>query len=528
MKSCFIGGILIAASLAASGRDAKLSLASSLLEEMTNYDAVARWPEPEFTCKQASSYDRASVAPDKPGWFANQDYSQLIRVEDTAGRRERVMMDVDGPGAVVRFWLTTNARREGKLRVYLDGGDTPALEFPAYDLMAGALVNSPLLHPHTSYRTNGGGGSTLYLPIPYARHCKVTWEEANPTNNAPRYYQLNYRTYPEGTEVETFTRAGLAAAGASLERASRALLTPPPFAGGKALNLERAIEAGNEAALELPAGPGAVRQLEMRLTSVPPKDLEQALRATVLRANFDGEETIWCPLSDFAGCGVGARELKNWYRTVDKDGVMTCRWVMPYQKSGRLSLANLGPQRVTVSLTARVGDWKWDSHSMHFHANWRCEADVPSRPYRDWNFISVTGRGVLVGDVLAVFNPIPAWYGEGDEKIWIDGESFPSHFGTGTEDYYNISWAPNTVYQTPFANSVRVDESHSQGHNTFTRSRNLDTIPFRKGLRFDFEFEHWKETKIDLAGTTYWYGSPGAVSNLKPQVREAGRPIPHL
>lgn len=27
------------------------------------------------------------------------------------------------------------------------------------------------------------------------------------------------------------------------------------------------------------------------------------------------------------------------------------------------------------------------------------------------------------------------WWGEGDEKFFVDGEKFPSTFGTGSEDY---------------------------------------------------------------------------------------------
>ena len=48
-------------------------------------------------------------------------------------------MDEDGPGAVVRFWLTTNDKKKGLLRIYLDGASVPAIEYPAYDLLSGSL-----------------------------------------------------------------------------------------------------------------------------------------------------------------------------------------------------------------------------------------------------------------------------------------------------------------------------------------------------------------------------------------------------
>src|SRR5262245_53208801 len=76
----------------------------SLLGEMIDFSAVARWPQPEFICRQASSYDRETVAPNRPGWFANNDQNQFIRTEENQGRQERVMLDTEGPGCIVRFW----------------------------------------------------------------------------------------------------------------------------------------------------------------------------------------------------------------------------------------------------------------------------------------------------------------------------------------------------------------------------------------------------------------------------------------
>ena len=301
----------------------------SLLDEMVRYDVVARWPG--FTCRQASSYDRATVAPDKPGWFGNTDNSQFIRVEDRDGHREHLMLDADGTGAVVRFWLTTDANRAGVLRFYFDGAERPGLEIPGFDLLAGGLdVERPLLAPHPNYAPGKPGGNTLYLPMPYAKHCKIAWEERTPGNMPPRYYQINYRTFAPGTEVETFSRAQLDAARDAIGRANVTLLNPFNFADGREMRFADSLAPGGESAIKLPAGPSAVRVLTMKLSTAP-ADLEAALRGVVLRATFDGKETVWCPLGDFFGCGVGVNEVRSWYRTVERDGAMTCRWVMPYE-----------------------------------------------------------------------------------------------------------------------------------------------------------------------------------------------------
>ena len=83
---------------------------SSLLQDMTNRESVITYPSPGFTCKQYSSYDQNTVAPDEEGWFANHDASWFIRQEENSGRREFVMLDSEGPGAIVRFWMTCRRR----------------------------------------------------------------------------------------------------------------------------------------------------------------------------------------------------------------------------------------------------------------------------------------------------------------------------------------------------------------------------------------------------------------------------------
>ena len=514
--------ILVAVSLASA---AEVTL-NSLLEEMTDFGAVARWPSPMFTTRQCSSYDRAEVAPDQPGWFANADFSQYIREEDHAGRKEKVMMDADGPGSIVRFWLTTTENKKGTLRIYLDGNPEPTFVFPAFDLLAGDLnLSGPLDQAHPGYNPTANGGNTLMLPIPYARHCKVTWEE---TGEGPRYYQIDYRTYTPDTAVETFTRPLLESARMLIDRVQKQLLAPPDSPSKRGVNFQKAIRAGRNATVTLPSGPAAIGQLAMQIDTAASTNLEQVLRSVILKIDFDGEPTVWCPVTDFFGSGVGVNPLQSWYRTVKKDGTMACRWTMPYAHSARITLANLGPQLVKVSLKAGIKDWSWDDRSLHFHTAWHYEAGLTTPPPRDWNFIRIAGRGVYVGDTLALFNAVDTWYGEGDEKIRVDHESLPSFLGTGTEDYYDFSFAPRGLMQTPFANQVRVDRPMTQGHNVLTRTRNLDGIPFSQALDFDFELISWKPTTLTYAATTYWYAFPGATANVPPQSAAATAPVPSL
>ncbi len=502
----------------------------SLLRDMVDRDVVARWPEPSFTVKQASSYDRASKTPDEPkGWYANNDASQFVRHEDRDGRREYVMMDVEGPGAIVRFWNTA-AHSGGTLRFYFDGQEKPGIEGKSGDILIGnALVEKPLaIFNAPVSRTQGG--MNLYLPIPYARRCKVTYSEDDPKNpQAPakaRYYNIEYRTYPSGTNVKTFTMQDLKAAKPLLDLVNKALAEPQTMPAASSATLRKDLAPGEQASADLPSGPAAVRQLTMKVTTTDAAALEHAMRTAILRISFDDQPCVWAPVGDFFGSGVGLNDHAGWWRSVKKsDGSMTCWWVMPYQKSAKVTIENVGKSAMSVELTAASNTWTWDARSMHFHANWRSQHAISTRPMSDWNYITITGKGLYLGDNLSVFNPVPGWWGEGDEHIFVDGSTFPTHFGTGTEDYYCYAWCSPHLFQGPFANQTRCDGPGNAGYTFISRVRSLDAIPFQKDLRFDMEVWHWVDTKVDYAATTYWYALPGATSNRTPQPEEAAMPI---
>ena len=133
--------------------------------------------------------------------------------------------------------------------------------------------------------------------------------------------------------MQTFTRAALEAARPAVERVNRALLSPPDEPQGQTIATEKEIAAGGEHSLDLPSGPSAVRRLELRVPMDKLASPERALRSLIVQMDCDGERTVWCPVSDFFGSGVGLSRVESWYRKVETNGTMVCRWVMPYQKA---------------------------------------------------------------------------------------------------------------------------------------------------------------------------------------------------
>lgn len=483
---------------------------ASLLKEMADFNTVTYWPEPYYSAGMASSYDRLSISPDKPGWFANSDKSHFIRVEQKDGHKEYVMLDEKGPGALVRFWITT-FKRAGKLRIYFDNNPTPEILIPSYDLMKIDLKPGPaLLIPHSSYQPLEKGGSTLYLPMPYAKHCKVTWEDAEPEIREPRYYQINFRKYAPNTTVRTFSLKETRKLTGLLEKVNTQLLNPVNITKGKQSLISQTILPKQEASVNLPKGANAVKFLSIEVSGKDNNSLEKLLRSTILKIKFDGEESVKCPIGDFSGSGVGGKPLQSWYRTVTAEGKIISRWTMPYQKSAAISLENQGDESVSITLKVISQPYSWNSNSMYFNASWKFTEKVPIKNWDgtgaiEWQLSKIKGKGVFLGDSFAVFNHMHTWYGEGDQKLYVDGETFPSEFGTGAEDYYNTSWAPVVLYQSPFANAPRADKEDSYGHNTFTRTRNLDGVTFKTDFKYDLEMLGWADGEADCAATTYWY-----------------------
>ena len=494
------GAVLACLALANAALAATITTAT-LLDDMTNLAGMAEFPNPAYTCRQFSSYDRAAKSPQE-NWFANNDCGQYLRVEDRAGRKEHVMMDAAGPGAIVRIW---SANPAGTLRIYLDGAEQPVVEAPMSEVLGGKLPGWP--RPIAGEYSKGWN---LYFPIPYAQSCKVTSDKGG------FYYHVNYRTYAGGTPVETFQPEQVKALAPRLEKLAARLAEPrgePGELGGTAEGFSDELPAGETLRQEF-KGPKALTRAVLRLTA---KDREAALRGIILRVAFDGQRCIEAPLGDFFGSAPGINVYAALPLGMTKDGQMYCHWFMPFQQGAVVELVNTSHEAATIVGEFALQDYQWTARSLHFHAKWRGEFDVPTRPMVDWNYLTAQGQGVFAGVAFAIDNPVKDWWGEGDEKIYVDGETFPSHFGTGTEDYYGYAWCFPELFTHAYHAQSRCDGPGNYGRTSVNRFHILDRIPFTHDFKFDMELWHWNEKcKVNMAVTAYWYARPGATDAFRP------------
>jgi len=412
------------------------------------------------------------------------------------------MAEMNGPGAIVRIW---SANPAGTIRIYIDGAEAPEIEAPMEDLLGGKYPGLP--KPISGEYSKGWN---LYFPIPYARSCKVTSDKGG------FYYHVNYRTYGKDVEVASFSKTQIQALGSPIAALAKSLSQPrlvKSALDSQVVALSVDVSPGETANREFD-GPAAITHAVARLTA---ENTEAALRGVILKMSFDGENCIEAPLGDFFGSAPGINPFETLPLGMSQDGEMYCNWVMPFKEGAILEIVNMTDKNISLSGDISVAPCKWTSRSMHFHSGWRGETDVPSRPMQDWNYLTAKGQGVFAGVSFAIDNPVRNWWGEGDEKIYVDGESFPSHFGTGTEDYYGYAWCYPGLFTHAYHSQSRCDGPGNYGRTSVNRFHIIDAIPFNSNFRFDMELWHSHQNcKVNMAVTTYWYARPGGASDYKP------------
>jgi len=472
---------------------------SCLMEEMVSVETDPCFPVPYYTSKQMTSYDRRSVIPNTPSWHANDDWAGYIRYEANNGRVEKVLFDEKGPGVITRI-ITTGSNKDANLRFYFDGETEASIVIPSYDISKLPVEIPPgMIYMHEHYPTTQG--CSFYYPIPYQKSCKITVDNLN----RQYVYHVNYRTYEPDIKMTTFSLEEAKKAQAKAKEVSDKLLNPVNYAEGET-SVNKNLGKGSTISLDLPEGSKAIRTLKFNIAGYNEADYGQLMRGLIVKITFDDVQTVQVPLSDFSGAGMGAPKVDSWYLSADGKGNVDMRFVMPYKKNAKIELENITGYEADATIKAYTSDWVWKDNSLYFHAGWRQENGLKTNEGKDYVMATLTGRGVFKGDILSLYNYCPRWYGEGDEHIWVDDDTFPSHFGCGTEDYYNTTYAPIHVYHNPYGGAPREDNEASKGYNTFLRTRNLDAIPFNKQLKFEFELISWDTGVVDYSSTVYWYG----------------------
>ncbi len=273
-------------------------------------------------------------------------------------------------------------------------------------------------------------------------------------------------------------------------------------------------------------GPGVITHMWITFLGPEPQDWAPKGAANhqemMLRMYWDGNEkpAVEAPLGEFFANCFGKRSEVNSLPVIVEDAdSYNCYWRMPFRKSARIEIENQSDK--PIALLYYNIDWikkdKLPADTPYFYAQYRQE--YPAEKGKDYVVLETKGKGHYVGTVLAVRTRSPAWFGEGDEKVYIDGETKPSIWGTGTEDYFLSAWGLKTT-GTPYFGVPYFDQwGIVGGHTSAYRWHINDSLVFNTGIKVTFEHfgwispdenpnhkaTSWNEREDDYASVAFWY-----------------------
>jgi len=285
------------------------------------------------------------------------------------------------------------------------------------------------------------------------------------------------------------------------------------------------IDAGTTFTIAEIDGPGAIQHIWMTPTG--------RWRFAILRIYWDDEKepSVECPVGDFFGMGWNQyAPLVSSAICVNPGSAFNCYWVMPFRKKCRITMENINPDVSTMSLYYQIDYTLTDvpSDAAYLHAQFR-----RTNPNMTSNYTivdGIKGKGQYVGVYMAWGVHNNGWWGEGEIKFFLDGDTkFPTICGTGTEDYFcgsydfdtrkknaaGVEEVAYTEFCTPYSGLHQVirGDGHYNVMQRFGlyRWHIMDPVRFDKDLKITIQDLGWREgrrylpQKSDISSVCFWY-----------------------
>lgn len=255
-------------------------------------------------------------------------------------------------------------------------------------------------------------------------------------------------------------------------------------------------------------------------------------RFSILRFYWDGETTpsVEVPVGDFFGMGWGQyAALQSLAVCVNPGSAFNCYWPMPFRKKCRITMENIDDKDMTLYYQIDYILTEVPSDAAYFHAQFR---RVNSLPYKtDYVLVdNIKGKGQYVGTYLAWGVHNNGWWGEGEIKFFMDGDTkFPTINGTGTEDYFcgsydfdtrkknasGVEEVRYTEFSSPYTGLPQVIRGDGQYNVSqrfgLYRWHITDPIRFEKDLKVTIQALGWRSDgrylplQDDISSTIFWY-----------------------
>jgi hypothetical protein len=287
---------------------------------------------------------------------------------------------------------------------------------------------------------------------------------------------------------------------------------------GWKVNPSLRVAAGETITMADISGEGAITHIWMTPTG--------SWRQQILRFYWDHCETpaVECPMGDFFASGWGEfAQISSLAVCVNPGSGFNCYWRMPFRRGFRVTLENLTAEQVSIyyQITYELTDIPEEAN--YFHAQFR---RVNPLPYKGVYTVAenISGSGHYVGVHMAWGVNNCRWWGEGEIKFFIDGDTeYPTICGTGTEDYFCGSYNfedPHThkaylPFSTPYSGmpTVIVPDGLYKSQTRFGMYRwhITDPVFFENNLKVTIQALGWRSggrylpLQDDIASVVYFY-----------------------
>jgi len=255
-------------------------------------------------------------------------------------------------------------------------------------------------------------------------------------------------------------------------------------------------------------GPGAIQHFWCTVN-------DKFFRSLILRIYWDGAEnpSVEVPLGDFFCNGWNTRvDVRALPINVNPKGGLNSYFPMPFRKHVRMTLENRGLEDCELYYVINYALTDVPEDEAYFHAQFRRTNPLP---YKQEYVIldGVAGKGHYVGVYMAWQQNSQGWWGEGEFKVFLDGDhEFPTFCGTGTEDYFGGAWCFHANYSAPFL-GYPLGESDGRPGNRhgLYRFHVMDPIRFEKDIRIQIQALGWRSNgrlfplQDDISSVAYWY-----------------------
>ncbi len=271
-------------------------------------------------------------------------------------------------------------------------------------------------------------------------------------------------------------------------------------------------------------GPGSIQHIWMTPTG--------NWRYSILRFYWDDETTpsVEVPVGDFFCMGWGQfAPVQSLSVCVNPGSGFNCYWPMPFKKKCKITMENIDDEDMYLYYQVDYILTQVPDDAAYFHAQFRRVNPLPYK--QDYTLVDgIKGRGQYVGTYMAYGSNKNGWWGEGEIKFFMDGDTkFPTINGTGTEDYFCGAYD----FDTHKKNEAGVDESNytefsspytglpqvirGDGHYNIAQRFGLyrwhitDPIRFEKDLKVTIQDLGWRHDgrymplQDDIATTVFWY-----------------------